>query len=163
MLLADHPLEEDRVCEGSVVRLVGPSFGRHVSGAFDVASSPVVRPQGLALDDTLLYIVDAFNSALAVYTKGGSFQNEYIGNFGQGPGEFRVPLDVACDKNNKCFVTNSNNQRIEVLGLNNFISLDVNPTLLPFTLLNRDFPLSQDISVGSNAPDTPWSASVSEQ
>jgi hypothetical protein len=125
-------------------------------------SSPVVRPQGLALDDTLLYIVDAFNSALAVYTKSGSFQNEYIGNFGHGPGEFRVPLDVACDKNNKCFVTNSNNQRIEVLGLNNFISLDVTPTFLTFTLLNRDFPLSQNISVDSNAPGTPWSASVSE-
>jgi hypothetical protein len=125
-------------------------------------SSPVVRPQGLALDDTRLYIVDAFNSALAVYTKSGSFQNEYIGNFGHGPGEFRVPLDVACDRNDKCFVTNSNNQRIEALGFNDFVSLDVSPTVLPFTLLNRDFPLAEDISVDSNAPGTPWSASVSE-
>ncbi|MCL5423422.1 MAG: NHL repeat-containing protein [Nitrospirae bacterium] len=80
-----------------------------------------LRPQGIALDSGRLYIVDSYNSTLAVYERAKNGSTEkflgYLGNYGSGDGEFRIPMDAAFDKLGRLLVTNTNNQRIEILGI----------------------------------------------
>jgi sugar lactone lactonase YvrE len=126
-----------------------------------VFSARVLRPQGMSVDAERLYIADAFNSAVAVYTKQGTFQ-EYIGSYGTGPGEYRAPLDVIFDPDGKLLVADYNNSRIVALGMDGYTSLSVLPTSLMFTVHDRQSTLEEELSVGSDTPGTPWTAHVTE-
>ena len=96
--------------------------------------SVFIRPQGLALDSTRVYIADAYNSTIVVYGKDGVFL-KYMGNYGEGSGQFRTPLDVAIDRSNKVFVTNHNNSRIEMIGIDSYSQLNISPARLIYLSL----------------------------
>lgn len=131
-------------------------YKRYISGG----SSRFIRPQGIALDSTRVYIADAYNSTVVVYGKDGVFL-KYMGNYGQNIGEFRTPLDVAIDRDNKVFVANHNNSRIEAIGVDNYSQFNINPSILNFSGFESGLPITQTVNLTSTKNATGWVASAS--
>lgn len=128
----------------------------------EIAGSTVfIRPQGLAVDSTRLYIVDAYDDVIAVYDKNTGEFLKYIGNYGTGVGEFKTPQDVAFDSDNKLFVTNYNNNRIEVFGIDSFVGLHVVPAILNLSVSENGDPITQTVELTSIEGSTNWTASTS--
>ncbi len=71
------------------------------------------RPVSLAHDADSLYVVDAQDSIIHVFSKGGEFLRS-IGEKGQAPGEFNHPSDVDVF-GDRIFVADKLNQRIQIL------------------------------------------------
>ena len=138
---------------------MGGILKRYIRGG-SMFRSVFIRPQGIALDSTRVYIVDAYNSAVVVYGKDGIFL-KYMGNYGENPGEFRTPLDVAIDRSNKVFVTNHNNSRIEVIGIDNYSLLNINPNTINLSVFEDGSPITQAVSLSSVGNAAGWVASSS--
>jgi sugar lactone lactonase YvrE len=117
-----------------------------------------LRPQGLTIDAERLYIVDSYNSSLVVYDKNGTFLS-YKGTYGSSPGEFRIPLDAVFDRDGKLFVSNHNNSRIDVFGVDSFIQLRLSPLVLNFEVYEDGEPLSLPVEVSGIPVDISWTAS----
>jgi len=113
----------------------------------------ILRPQGIALDADRIYLTDSYHSAVAIFGRAGGFQG-YIGDYGKGPGELRIPLDAAFDIAEKLFVSNNNNQRIEVFGVNGFNYLTLTPSVINLTGFSNGDPLSAEITLESERPAT---------
>ncbi|MGE5894631.1 MAG: NHL repeat-containing protein, partial [bacterium] len=121
-------------------------------------SPTVLRPQGLSVDAQNIYIADAYNSAIAAYTKSGTFI-KFIGNYGSNLGEMRVPLDAALDRDGKLFVANYNNERIEEIGIGTtFTDISVSPAMVQFTVHECTALPSQTVNVSSGASAVAWTA-----
>lgn len=133
-------------------------YKRYIRGS-GTWRSVFIRPQGIAIDSTRIYIVDAYNSTIVVYDKNGIFL-KYMGNYGKGVGEFRTPLDIALDRDNKVFVTNHNNSRVEVIGIDGYALLNVNPNTLNFSVFENGLPITQTVNLTSTNA-TGWVASSS--
>ncbi|MBI5205646.1 MAG: hypothetical protein HZA11_12090 [Nitrospirae bacterium] len=125
-----------------------------------IKSSVFLRPQGLALDSTRVYIVDAYNSTVAVYGKDGIFL-KYMGNYGEGAGQFRTPLDVVIDRSNKVFVTNHNNSRIEMIGIDSYSQLNISPNTINLSVFEGGLPITQTLNLTSTGNAAGWVASSS--
>jgi hypothetical protein len=122
-------------------------------------SGRLLRPQGIASDADRLYITDAYHSTTAVYSKTGTFL-KYIGYYGGSEGEFRIPMDLAFDRDGKLFITNSGNQRVEVIGVDSYTNLSATPASLSFSVFEGGLPVSAQVSLSSDNPAN-WTASAS--
>ncbi len=61
-----------------------------------------------------IYITDGYGGARVVkFSRDGKFLLEF-GKRGEGPGEFRLPHNVVVDRQGKVYVTDRDNQRVEV-------------------------------------------------
>ncbi len=132
---------------------------RYIRGS-TMTKSVFIRPQGIALDSTRVYIVDAYNSTVAVYGKDGIFL-KYMGNYGENQGEFRTPLDVAIDRSNKVFVTNHNNSRIEMIGIDSYSQLNISPNTINLSVFENGSPITQILNLTSVGNAAGWVASSS--
>ncbi|MEW6110058.1 MAG: FG-GAP-like repeat-containing protein [Nitrospirota bacterium] len=122
----------------------------------------LLRPLGLAVDSTRLYITDAFHSVVAVYDKSSGVFLNYIGKYGSGHGEFKTPTDLVLDGDGKLFVTNTNNQRIEVLGIDTYTGIEIEPDTVYFSTIANGSIVTQSVKLTSSGSDTAWTASSSD-
>ncbi|HEY3359613.1 MAG TPA: fibronectin type III domain-containing protein, partial [Polyangia bacterium] len=73
----------------------------------------LTRVGGVAVGrDGTVYVVDSFQSQVAVFSHAGRLQGGF-GEYGAGPGLLRVPMDVALDGQGRLVVTNTENARLE--------------------------------------------------
>jgi DNA-binding beta-propeller fold protein YncE len=75
-------------------------------------------PRGVALDDGKLYVVDTTAHAVKVYEVGGETDvPSYVGSFGVegfADGTFQYPNGIAIDGDGKIYVTDRENNRVQV-------------------------------------------------
>lgn len=121
----------------------------------------LLRPLGLAIDSTRMYVTDIFHSVVAAYDKVSGVFLKYIGNYGSGSGEFKTPIGLAMDKDNKIFIANNENQRIEVLGIDIFNSLKTDPNTINISSYNNGSLITQSVKLTSTIANTAWTAVVS--
>jgi DNA-binding beta-propeller fold protein YncE len=105
----------------------GSFFGSFTGGG----GRPLASPQGLWVDAAgRIYVADAFNGRVLVMDRGGRVLR-LIGDFGQAPGQLRVPMDLALDPAGRLFVSAANNARLEVYGIDAYTDPEaVAPALL---------------------------------
>lgn len=121
-------------------------------------SSYLLRPQGIAVSNGRVYVVDIYHSSVKVFDTIGNYITS-IGVYGSGPGEFILPVDVAIS-NGKMLVTDSGNKRIQVFDLNE-PGLIVSPTTLSFTTYENSTPQAQTIQIDADTAGTAqWTAIV---
>lgn len=121
-------------------------------------SSYLLRPQGIAVSNGRVYVVDIYHSSVKVFDTLGNYITS-IGIYGSGPGEFILPVDVVIS-NGKMFVTDSGNQRVQVFNLNE-PGLAISPTSLSFTTYENSTPSVQTIQVDADIQGTAqWTAIV---
>lgn len=119
----------------------------------------LLRPLGIAVDSTYFYITDAYDSVVAVYSKGGMFLKR-VGNYGSGLGELKTPIDVALDKDGKMFVTNTENQRLEVFGIAAFTGLKITPDTLHYSVIANGLSNTQSVNLTSTGTETSWTVTT---
>lgn len=125
-------------------------------------------PRGLAVDsEKRLYVVDALAHRVDLYSEAGvSLAN--FGSNGTGPGQFNFPNDVTLDAKGRIFVTDRENNQVQVWG---FAVADIpgitriSPSsawvlliplpllLLPLLLRRRRFVVTPDFMEGMIAAD----------
>lgn len=71
------------------------------------------RPQGLAVDSSRVYLVDAFRGEVLVLDRATGQKTGTLGGFGSGPGQLMLPLDVMIGKRGDVFVSSNQTARIE--------------------------------------------------
>jgi DNA-binding beta-propeller fold protein YncE len=117
-------------------------------------------PQGLALDAEHLYVSDAYHSAVAVFDRSGGDFLGYVGQYGSSAGEFKTPLDGAFDAAEKLFVANSENHRVEVLGIGTQYNwLSIEPAVIELSLTEGAGAVGYTIELSSHS-SLSWEASV---
>lgn len=67
--------------------------------------------------DKLLYVIDFKDNDIKVFDTDLNFIRKF-GRFGQGPGEFQSPFDIAFDKEGKIYVAEFSNARIQIFDKN---------------------------------------------
>jgi sugar lactone lactonase YvrE len=73
-------------------------------------------PRGLTVDSARrLYVVDALAHAVDLYSETGAPLTSF-GQNGSGPGQFNFPNDVTLDANGRIFVTDRENNQVQVWG-----------------------------------------------
>lgn len=135
------------------------TYKREIRGS-GMLGSRFLRPHGLAMDSQRLYIVDSYNSTMAVYDKNGTFLG-YVGQYGSEPGEFKIPLDAVFDRDGKLFVTNYNNSRIDVIGIDSFTRLNINPEMFNVEVYEGGEPVSFQVELSSILETISWTAESS--
>ena len=134
---------------------------RSIKGGGGMMGGKLLRPLGIAVDSTRMYVTDIFHSVVAAYDKVSGIFLRYIGNYGAGNGEFKSPIGLAIDKDNKIFVASNENQRIEVLGIDTFNSLKIDPNTLNFFASINGSTITQTVNLTSTISGTAWTAVVS--
>lgn len=83
-----------------------------------VAEGDLGLPRGVAIHDGRLYVVDATSHAVKVYELGGdSPVPDFVGSFGVegiADGTFRYPNGIAIDAEGRIYVTDRENDRVQV-------------------------------------------------
>jgi sugar lactone lactonase YvrE len=80
----------------------------------------LLRPCGLAISATQLFVADSKRHCIVVFGLNGEFISEF-GRRGAGPGEFNFPTHIAADSEGNLYVTDSMNSRVQILdGNHNF-------------------------------------------
>lgn len=82
------------------------------------------KPQGIAIDPATndILIADSGNNRIArwrINSVGVASLVEVFGKLGTGHGEFHTPTDIAVTPDGSCYITDQNNNRIEVYGADN--------------------------------------------
>lgn len=73
-------------------------------------------PRGIAIDsEERLYVVDAVAHTVDIYDLEGKRLSQF-GSQGFGPGQFNFPNDVAIDRGNRIYVTDRDNNQVQVWG-----------------------------------------------
>ena len=73
-------------------------------------------PRGIALDSQQrLYVADALAHTIAVYDPKGKLLTQF-GERGFGPGQFNYPNDIVIDKNGRIYITDRENNQVQVWG-----------------------------------------------
>jgi hypothetical protein len=80
----------------------------------DLAYFP--RPVSISFDQKNIYVVDAKEDEIRVFSKSGAFLKS-IGRRGQAPGEFESPQDIDIF-DEKIYISESSNSRIQILDIN---------------------------------------------
>jgi hypothetical protein len=66
-----------------------------------------------------IFIADAVAFEVKVYDRSGTLLG-VVGERGNGPGQLRLPIDLAVDSYNRLFVSSASNRRIEIYGLDTY-------------------------------------------
>jgi DNA-binding beta-propeller fold protein YncE len=104
--------------DGGYLYCIGGSSGS--PGSFFQGSRPLHVPQGLWVGaDGLIYVADASEGRVRILDRDG-IEIGHVGEFGAGPGQLSIPMDVAMDGYGRLFVAASNNSRLEVFGIAEF-------------------------------------------
>lgn len=76
------------------------------------------KPQGLALGESgHVFVVDAFLGRVVVMERATGQEVTTVGEFGQRPGQLRLPLDVLIFGENKdLYITSNQTRRVEVIA-----------------------------------------------
>ena len=86
------------------------------SGTFKQFIDTSGVPRGVAIDsEDRLYVVDAVAHTVDIYTLKGERLTQF-GSHGFGPGQFNFPNDVTTDDRNRIYVTDRENNQIQVWG-----------------------------------------------
>ncbi|KZN61845.1 hypothetical protein N473_21905 [Pseudoalteromonas luteoviolacea CPMOR-1] len=90
-----------------------------VFGGLGTGDEQLNQPQGIAIDPTNndILIADSGNNRICRWRlsdTGGPFLVHTFGRLGSEHGEFHTPSDITVDEQGQCFVTDQNNNRIEV-------------------------------------------------
>lgn len=99
--------------------LIGDSNNRRVqvfsaTGEFDYFIRTSGIPRGMVIDDQdRLYVVDALSHTADVYSLSGD-RIVSFGTEGVGPGQFRYANDIALDSNGRIYLTDRENNQIQV-------------------------------------------------
>lgn len=73
------------------------------------------RPQGLAVEEGHIYLADGMLGQVLVLDRSSGATVATLGEFGTGPGQLQLPLDVVIDPSSKdVYVTNNRAARIEL-------------------------------------------------
>ncbi|MDI6717136.1 MAG: 6-bladed beta-propeller, partial [Actinomycetota bacterium] len=75
------------------------------------------RPTGLFYQDDKLYVTDAGDHDIKIFTTDGRLLKKF-GRPGYKPGEFMFPHGITADENGEIFVADSNNSRVQVFDKN---------------------------------------------
>ena len=89
-------------------------FGQH--GAKD---GEFQRPSGVAWQDGLVYVVDAFNDRIQVFEDGGKFVR--VINLPEKSAPLEYPYDIRLDKKNQIYVIENKSARLTVMRLDGTI------------------------------------------
>jgi sugar lactone lactonase YvrE len=86
------------------------------------------RAHGAALDSVgRLYVADAYQGLVKAFAADtGAFVGA-VGAFGPEPGQLNLPVGLALDGQSRLWVASANNRRLECLGLDRFVHLEVEP------------------------------------
>ena len=123
-------------------------------------SNVLLRPLGAAVDSNRLFVTDAYHSVITVFDKmTGTFLNS-IGNYGNNLNEYATPIDLSLDRDSKLFITNSNNQRIEALGVDVFTGITIAPSALKFMAYRGGQAVSQSVGLNAVGTNTLWMSST---
>ncbi|KZN62779.1 hypothetical protein [Pseudoalteromonas luteoviolacea] len=90
-----------------------------VFGGLGTGDEQLNKPQGIAVDPTNndILIADSGNNRICRWRladTGGPFLVHTFGRLGSEHGEFHTPSDITVDAQGTCFITDQNNNRIEV-------------------------------------------------
>ena len=91
--------------------------GNYISGFNGKASVEYgfSRPQGLAVDDWSVYVVDAMLGQVLIFDRATLQGLAKVGEVGEEPGQLLLPLDVGLNpKNGDLYVTNNRHRRVKV-------------------------------------------------
>ena len=72
------------------------------------------QPSHLCVDSDGIFVAEEGNHRISIFTLNGEFIKS-IGRKGTGPGEFSRPLGLAIDRNKTLYVSDCNNNRIQVI------------------------------------------------
>ena len=117
----------------------------------------LVTPQGITVDkESRIYVTDSFQNAVLVYDNAGAFRG-VIYDLGD---PMRVPLGATMDRTNRLYAASRLANRIEVYGIDQYTSMDVDPGKLNFSARGGGAnPASQSISVHNSGNATiDWGA-----
>jgi streptogramin lyase len=150
------------------VRMV---FGRrkesadHETGPWENVDPPLPHVDGLFRQPTdvawdsegNIYISDGYvNSRVAKYDKNGDWVKSW-GDFGTGPGQFRIPHAIVADRNNNLYVGDRTNRRVQVFDTDGkflrMFTIDVPPA--PGThAVNGATPTGERLAAVTGAPNS---------
>ncbi|CAB3768362.1 peptidyl-alpha-hydroxyglycine alpha-amidating lyase family protein [Paraburkholderia solisilvae] len=110
------------------------------------------------------YISDGYiNSRVAKVDRNGNWLKSW-GDRGAGPGQFHTPHSIAVDANNRIYVADRSNRRIQVFDTDgNFlrqITIDV-PVPSGARPAIGNIPGEAEIAAGTFAPGSPWAICIS--
>ena len=128
---------------------------------FGFATGELVRPQRLEIDqERRLYITDSSLNAVLVYENDG----DYLGAIFDADNPFRTPLGLTFDLHNKLYIASHHRKRIEVYGIDEFLSMSVAPIALSYSAREQDEnPKSQEITIHNDGTTTyNWNAVASD-
>jgi len=82
----------------------------------DLGSLNAGLPRGIAVNERdLLHLVDVFGHRVVVYQVGGTVETRFeFGDFGSGSGHFNYPNSIAIDYNGRVYVTDRENNRVQI-------------------------------------------------
>ena len=89
-------------------------FGKHGSNEGEFQ-----RPSGIAWQDGLVYVVDAFNDRIQVFEDGGKFVR--VINLPEKSAPLEYPYDIRLDRNNQIYVIENKAARLTVMRLDGTI------------------------------------------
>ncbi len=111
------------------------------------------RAQGIAVDvQGRLHVADSFQGAIKVFDFVGAKLGT-IGGFGAGPGQFRSPCGVTVDSLGRLLVASVNNQRVEMIGLDDFLHVAARP---PGTVIPTGADAAFSVATGGGASALQW-------
>lgn len=91
-------------------------------GKYGAKPGEFTRIQGLAVDSQgRIYVSDCFQSTVQVVDYAGKALSS-ISHYGTAPGQLRIPCDVVFDPYGRLWVTSTENGRIEIYGIDQYIS-----------------------------------------
>jgi DNA-binding beta-propeller fold protein YncE len=83
-------------------------------GHFGAGPGEFSRPQSMLIDGETLYVTDACNHRIQVFTTDGRFVRS-MGKIGSGPGEFRFPYGLDMDSKGRLVVCEFGNNRVQLI------------------------------------------------
>jgi len=85
-------------------------------GSFGRGDGQFIRPEAMAIDGDTLYVADACNHRIDVFTTDGKWLRN-IGHCGSGLGEFRFPYGIALDNEGHLIVSEFGNSRVQLVDM----------------------------------------------
>lgn len=112
------------------------------------------RSEGITGDAAgRIYVADTFQCFIRVFSRQGTYLTR-IGSIGEAVGQLRSPTDLALDGYGRLFASSMNNSRVEVYGIDSFVSVVATPADNPLAA-GANFSLAV-VSSGLGAFSSQW-------